>query len=37
MESISYYQEYILCMKQIDIGNELKCKDILLKLLNEIK
>lgn len=37
MESILYYNEYISCMKKKDIGNEFKCKDILIKLLNHIK
>jgi hypothetical protein len=37
MESILYYKEYMLCMKKKDIGNETKCKDITLKLLNELK
>ncbi len=36
MESTLYYKEYISCMKRIDKGNETKCKEIILKLLNEI-
>ena len=36
MENIPYYNEYILCMKKKDIGNDSKCKDIIIKLLKEL-
>jgi|LakMenEpi03Aug12_release.lakeMendotaPanAssembly.Ray.scaffolds.fasta_scaffold5106074_2 hypothetical protein len=36
MDSFLYYKEYISCMKKIDPGNELKCKYILIELLNKI-
>jgi hypothetical protein len=36
MEFIKYYDEYIICMKTKDYGNDIKCKDIFLKLLKEI-
>jgi hypothetical protein len=35
MDHIPYYHEYMECMKKKDIGNEIKCKDIFIKLLKE--
>lgn len=33
---LTYFDEYIKCMKKIDIGNELKCKQIILEMLQNI-
>lgn len=36
MDHFIHYQEYITCMKKIDIGNDIKCKDIFIQLLKEL-
>jgi hypothetical protein len=35
LENINY-DEYINCMKKIDIGNDTKCKEIIIKILSQL-